>query len=154
MTCSKNSAWSHLTNNPPLELIQGLRLFPWVTQHKAELVDKNALHAETFYDCAKCIYSQEDRANFRCAYVPALERTGRALVPPDYPYEDPDVCGGYLANLPAVIETARACSWRRDGELSMFYPDGITEMVKLAIDIMSSEFKAVEQHQIRKSRED
>jgi hypothetical protein len=55
--------------------------------------------------------------------------------------------------LPEVIETARACSWRRDGALSMFYPNGITELVKLASDIMSSEFKAVEQHQIRKSQE-
>jgi hypothetical protein len=75
------------------------------------------------------------------------------LVPADYPHEDPDICSGYLSGLPQVIETARACSWRRDGELSMFYPNGITELVKLAIDIMSSEFKAVEQQQIRKSQE-
>jgi hypothetical protein len=76
------------------------------------------------------------------------------MVPAEYPYEDPDVCCGYLAGLHEVIETARACSWRRDGALAMFYPDGITDVVKLAIDIMDSEFKAVEQHQIRKSREE
>jgi len=95
----------------------------------------------------------EQRRNVRCGWIPESERKGHALVPADYPYKRPAICCGYIGGLPEVIETARACSWRRDGELSMFYPDGITDLVKLAVDIMSSEFKAVEQHQIRKSQE-
>lgn len=141
-------------DSPPLNLIHGLRLFPWVTQHRAELLDKSALYADTFYDCNKCIYGKDERASFRCGWIPESERTGRALVPPDYPHEDPPICAGYLTSLPQVIEAARACSWRREGALGQFYEGRLSGLVKYAIDIMASEFKAVEQHRIRKARED
>ena len=93
------------------------------------------------------------RADVRCGWIPEHERTGRALCPSDYPYEDPPICAGYLTSLPAVIEAARACSWRREGALGQFYEGRLSGLVKYAIDIMAGEFKSVEQHQIRKSQE-
>ena len=88
-----------------------------------------------------------------CAWVPSSEHTGQALVPPSYPYERPEVCSGYLTSLPQVIEAARAASWRREGALGQFYEGPLTDLAKYAIDIIAGEFKAVEQHVIRDSRE-
>lgn len=95
----------------------------------------------------------EQRRRVRCAWVPVSERLGHALIPPDYPYERPDICCGYLSGLPEVIEAARAASWRREGALGQFYTGPIGDKAKLAIDLMAGEFKAVEQDVIRKSRE-
>lgn len=96
---------------------------------------------------------KEQRERVRCAWIPEHERTGDALVPPNYPYERPDVCCGYLANLPQVIEAARAASWRREGALGQFYEGRLTGLAKYCIDLIAGEFKAVEQDLIRQSRE-
>lgn len=95
----------------------------------------------------------QQRASVRCGWIPEHKRTGRALCPAPYPYEDPPICAGYLTSLPQVIEAARACSWRREGALGQFYEGRLTGLVKFAIDVMAAEFKAVEQYEIRKSRE-
>lgn len=95
----------------------------------------------------------DQRARVRCGWIPERDRKGRALVPPAYPYADPPICAGYLTSLPQVIEAARACSWRREGALGQFYEGKLSGLVKYAIDIMAAEFKAVEQHTIRESRE-
>lgn len=71
------------------------------------------------------------------------------MVPGEYPYDYPDICAGYLVSLPQVIEAARASSWRRDGELAQFYEGPIADIAKTAIDLISAEFKACEQHYIR-----
>jgi len=95
--------------------------------------------------------TQRQYAN--CGWIPAPDRKGRALVPPDYPYDYPEVCSGYYTSLPAVIEAARAASWRREGALSEFYDTKPNELVRFAIDVIAGEFKSVEQNSIRKSKE-
>jgi len=95
----------------------------------------------------------DQRERVRCGWVPERKRKGRALVPAHFPYDDPPICAGYLTSLPQVIEAARACSWRREGALAQFYEGKLSGLVKFAIDVMSAEFKAVEQHAIRESRE-
>ena len=134
-------------------MIHGLRLFPWVTQHRAKLQDEGAYKADEYADCDKCTLGDEQRRRVRCAWVPPERRTGDALVPPAYPYQRPDVCCGYLTSLPQVIEAARAYTWRKDGALSQFYEGRLTGIAKYCIDIIAGEFKAVEQYAIRQSRE-
>ena len=95
----------------------------------------------------------EQRCAVRCAWVPESARTGDALVPPSFPYDRPDLCCGYLSSLPQVIEAARASSWRRDGALGQFYDGPLTDLAKHCIDLIAGEFRAVEQHVIRQSRE-
>lgn len=148
-----SSEWSSSRISPPLNLIHGLRLFPWVTQHRAKLQDENAYKANEYADCSKCTMDDDQRRMVRCAWIPESERTGDALVPPSYPYERPDVCCGYLTSLPQVIEAARAASWRREGALGQFYEGKLTGLAKYCIDVIAGEFKAVEQHVIRESRE-
>lgn len=75
------------------------------------------------------------------------------ICPPEYPHESPPICAGYLSSLPQVFEAARAASWRREGALGQFYSEPLTDLAKYAIDVIASEFKSVEQHQISKSRE-
>jgi hypothetical protein len=100
-------------------------------------------------DCDSCTLGHEERKLWSCAWVPSDERSGRGPVPPDYPHNYPDICPGYLVTLPQVIEAARASSWRRDGALGQFYSGPLTDLAKYCIDLISGEFKAVEQHYIR-----
>lgn len=74
------------------------------------------------------------------------------MCPSAYPHERPDVCAGYLISIPAVIEAARATTWRKEGALREFY-DGETlaPVTKFAIDTVAGEMRAVEQHQIREA---
>lgn len=102
-------------------------------------------------DCQKCELGHEQRKRWSCAWVRSDERSGESPVPPSYPYERPDICIGYLSSLPQVIEAARASSWRRDGALGQFYDGPLTDLAKYTIDLISGEFKAVEQHNIRES---
>lgn len=104
-------------------------------------------------DCDHCTLDHETRKRWSCAWVPSHERSGESPVPPSYPHEHerPDICAGYLTSLPQVIEAARAASWRRDGALGQFYDGKLTGLAKYCIDLISGEFKAVEQHNIRES---
>lgn len=90
---------------------------------------------------------QRNQAN--CGFIPLRSRSGRALIPPNYPYERPSVCGGYLVSMPQVIESARAASWRKEGALAQFYDTPLTDLAKFCIDIVAAEFRAVEQALIR-----
>ncbi len=151
--CSKSSGWCSTRTSPPLSLIQGLRLFPWVVQYRANQVDDEIAYGETWADCSRCILDEQQRASARCGWVARSKHSqGRPLTPPDYPYEYPEVCSGYLVQLPQVIEAARARSWRKDGALNQFYEQPLTPLAKNAIDIIDGEFRAVEQHELRRNR--
>jgi hypothetical protein len=101
--------------------------------------------------CEHCNLDHETRKAWACAWVDVSDRAKVANVPPAYPqeYDLPDICPGYLASLPQVIEAARASSWRREGALAQYYDGPITDIAKIAIDFISAEFKAVEQYEIR-----
>lgn len=75
-------------------------------------------------------------------------------MPRGYPGERPDVCPGYLVQLPQVEEAYRAYSWRKEGALREFYGgQPLTPLAKFAIDTAAGEARAVEQHCIREARE-
>ena len=95
------------------------------------------------------------RSFWRCGWIPESERDAKGKVPiPEALFwgddEKPDVCSGYLVQLPQVIEAARAYGWRKDGALREFY-DGkpLAPLTKTALDIMGQSLREVEQHRIR-----
>ncbi len=108
-------------------------------------------------ECSECPHGDSVRADWRCGWIAEEDRHGRdelAQVPSSYLGKRPDVCPGYLVQLPQVIEAARANSWRRDGALAQFY-DGepITELAKTCIDIIGEAMRKVENHNIRSAGE-
>lgn len=89
-----------------------------------------------------------------CAWIPAEERSGSAPAPVSYSGEKPDLCPGYLIQLPQVGEAVRAFTWRKDGALREFY-DGrpITPLAKFAIDTFAGAQREVENYNIRNPKE-
>ena len=101
-------------------------------------------------DCSSCPHGRKIKRLWSCGWIPAHERSGAGPVPGAYPYDRPDVCPGYLIQLPQVIEAARANIWREKGALREFY-DGepITDLAKQSIDLISAASREVENHNIR-----
>jgi len=106
-------------------------------------------------DCSRCTAPEAIRRHWHCGWIKKSEHSedGVIPVPPEFDGERPDVCPGYLVQLPQVIEAARAHGWRKDGALRDFY-DGepLTPLAKLSIDIIGGALREVEQHRIRKSQ--
>lgn len=109
-------------------------------------------NAETWASCGPCLRAVEDggvdrgiRAAWGCGWLPASERTGPGMAPPQAQIEA-SVCCGYTIRLPEVFEAARALAWRRDGQVREFYGDDeITDIAKDAIDAMAIEQARVQQ---------
>lgn len=121
---------------------------------RAELEDDNRPNASAYLDCNNCTFDDEQKRQVNCAWLDESNRVGRAVVPAGYTGEHPDICPGYLVQLPQVIDAVRAYSWRKDGALREYFGTSqITDLSRTAIDIVGGEFKAVEQYRIRKSRE-
>lgn len=106
---------------------------------------------------------RDTRRSWWCGWIPRSEWIldgGQGLssgpqLPAGFPSGNgeepfPSVCPGYSTILPAVVETGRALTWRREGNLSEFY-DGqpVNETAKFYMDILASEVARVERHAIR-----
>ncbi len=104
--------------------------------------------------------TDRERAGLLC-YWSSTDERARAIapnpmVPPRYPgdRDDIDICPGGLIQLPQVVETARAYSWREKGQLGLFY-DGhpITDLAKFAIDVFACETVTAQNDSIRERQE-
>lgn len=135
---------------------------PWIVTHRARLADDKAQahHADTFLDCDHCkrTTTDRDRAGALCYWSSARERKNavnpRPFMPPRWQEEDPEICPGACMQMPQVLETARAYSWRKDGALREFY-DGkpITWLAKYCIDLYAAECVAAQNDAIRARQE-
>lgn len=99
------------------------------------------------------MFSEDERPGLKCGWVPASQWPPGAVtnpVPGEGP-DEPECCPGYLVQLPAVLETARAHSWKTDGAIRDFYEDGPTDLAKDCIDIFATEAKLVEGYAMREA---
>ena len=106
--------------------------------------------------CQHCTQSGAIKRMWGCGWVPARERKGaRPPAPAKYIHERPQVCVGYLMEMPQVIEAARATGWRKEGAQREFY-DGepLTPLTKFAVDVMAGAMREVEQDRIRSQKEE
>lgn len=114
----------------------------------------NDQHSTNFVDCATCesLCSEPERVRMRCGWLP-ISKKSRPPMPHGYPDEQPEVCPGYLVQMPAVIEGVRANGWREKGALREFY-DGrtLTDLAKTATDIVAGAQREVENYNIRESQ--
>lgn len=119
----------------------------------AEKSDGTAELAKDYLDCDACRgggpfgRNATERAMWNCGWLPKSERK-----PGLRPFREAPVCPGYLIQQPEVYEAARALSWRRDGQLQVFYDEPLTGALRDCIDILDSACKESERDHLRKQR--
>ena len=122
-------------------MIRGLRLLPWVLDHRRESKQP------TFCNCDKCPDVEQIRQQLGCGKLPASKR-GSFSAPSHFPDSD-GICPGYLVSLPQVIQIACLHSWR--DSLVMRLEAQPSCIVMDGIDILSAEKNAVESHAIERA---
>ncbi len=121
-------------------MIQGLRLLPWVLDHRREIKQP------TYCNCEKCPDVPQIRQQLGCGKLPASKR-GPAMLPSHFPAAD--VCPGYLVSLPQVIEIACLHSWR--ASLAIRIEAQPSCLVMDGIDVLSAEKNAVESYAMERA---
>ena len=124
-------------------MIEGLRLLPQVQSQRDDAEGSWYLTCD---DCDR----YNDRATkrvFRCGWLPEKERTGGMGA-----YPGSTVCPGYTTSLPDVYETARALSWRRDGQIRELYDVPLTQLLRDCVDVLDSACKQSDRERLAEQR--
>lgn len=133
-------------------MIEGVRLLPYVATSER-------LGRRYFWqDCSKCKSNPHiERERFRCGFLPRSRWIGPTpagvLYVPGTALKDPLCCPGYLAQLPAVHEVARAWGHWDKGQLWQRYTDPPEQLVEL-VELFNQERAGAESYYLdEKSKE-